>query len=59
MVSPSLVQGRVLCPREPDVQEVDNIFIVNGIKHVKDFYSGTVIHVRLPGHKFKDGADKC
>jgi hypothetical protein len=59
VVSPSLVQGRVLCPREPEVAEVDGIFIVNGIKHVRDFYSGNVIHVRLPNHKFKDGAEKC
>jgi hypothetical protein len=59
IVSPSLVQGRVLCPREPDVQQVDGINIVNGIKHVKNFYEGNVIHVRLPAHKFKDGADKC
>jgi hypothetical protein len=59
VVSPSLVQGRVLCPREPEVQEVDGIFIVNGIKHVRDFYNGEVIHVRLPNEKFKDGADKC
>jgi hypothetical protein len=59
IVTPSLVQGRVLCPREPSVQTIDHINIVNGIKHVKGFYEGNVIHVRLPNHKFKDGAEKC
>lgn len=38
---------------------MDDIHIVQGIKHVRDFYDGNVIHVRLPKHKFKDGSEKC
>ena len=41
------------------MQTIDHINIVNGIKHVKGFYEGNVIHVRLPNHKFKDSAEKC
>lgn len=59
IVTPSPVEGPVLCPRAPPAVLVDNIHIVQGIKHVRDFYSGNVIHVRLSDIKFKDGAEKC
>jgi hypothetical protein len=58
-VNPSPVEGPVLCPRTPKAIMVDDIHIVQGIKYVRDFYDGNVIHVRLPKHKFKDGSEKC
>lgn len=59
IVTPSPVEGRVMCPNKPDSVLIDHINVVSGIKHVKDFYEGNVIYVMTPGHKFRDSAEKC
>lgn len=49
----------VACARTPAVMEINKIVVVDGLKHVQNFYEGNVIHVRLPYHKFKDPKEKC